>query len=110
MERRARTRRRTGAGDLHVCRGCGLGFVTATQLLDVLADGRRLVELTCANCRLCVVGAHGHAALEALEDELERGYAQVCAACERLGRENEREEVETFVAALHAGAILPEDF
>jgi len=110
MERRAQARPRGAAGDLHICRGCGLGFVVPTQILDILDDGRRLVELTCANCRLCVVGAHDHAALEALEDELEHGYAQVCAACERLARENEREQAEAFVAALHAGAILPEDF
>ncbi|HEV2768996.1 MAG TPA: hypothetical protein VGV40_02270 [Solirubrobacteraceae bacterium] len=110
MERRAPTRPR-GAGDnLHVCRSCGLGFVMPTQILDILDDGRRLVELTCANCRLRVMGAHDHAALEALEDELEHGYAQICAACERLARENERAAVETFAAALHAGAILPEDF
>lgn len=59
-----------------------------TEVLDTLADGRRLVELSCPDCRLCVVAEQDDEALAALE----------------------RERIEAFVAALHAGAILPEDF
>ena len=74
--------------DLHTCTGCGRPLVRLTEVLDTLADGRRLVELSCPDCRLCVVAEQDDEALAALEDE----------------------RVEAFVAALHADAILPEDF
>ncbi|HEV2819442.1 MAG TPA: hypothetical protein VGW11_02945 [Solirubrobacteraceae bacterium] len=74
--------------DLHTCTGCGRPLVRLTEVLDTLADGRRLVELSCPECRLCVVAEQDDEALAALENE----------------------RVDAFVAALHADAILPEDF
>lgn len=74
--------------DLHTCTGCARPLVRLTGVLDTLTDGRRLVELSCPDCRLCVVAEQDDEALAALEHD----------------------RVEAFVAALYADAILPEDF
>lgn len=81
-------RRPHPVADLHTCTGCGRPLVRLSEVLDTLADGRRLVELSCPECRLCVVAEQHDEALAALEHE----------------------RITAFVAALHADAILPEDF
>ena len=85
---RPRRHHHPAVADLHTCTGCGRPLVRLTEVLDTLADGRRLVELSCPECRLCVVAEQDDDALAALEHE----------------------RVEAFVVALHADAILPEDF
>jgi hypothetical protein len=49
-------------------------------------------------------------AVEAFEEELDRGVDAVTREYKHLMRANMADEIERFVRALTADAILPEDF
>jgi len=95
---------------LDICTGCTRPFVVPDAMLDVLDDGRWLVELRCTNCGLVVVGAHDEAALEELDRRLDAITADLRASLGVLDLVDELERIDRFAAALAAGAILPEDF
>ena len=45
-----------------------------------------------------------------LEDQLDEGLADMLRDLQRLTQANMADQIERFVAALHADLILPEDF
>lgn len=95
---------------LHVCDGCRRPFVVPISVLAVLADGRCVVELSCANCGRVSIGSHGDDALEALDRELDEATAALHDAAAVLGLVEDLERVDRFAAALRDDLILPEDF
>lgn len=66
--------------------------------------------LHCPNCDIRREGVFSQQAVEALDDELDRGADALTRDYKRLVRANMADEIERFVAALSADAILPEDF
>jgi hypothetical protein len=68
------------------------------------------VLLHCPNCDVYREGTFSQDTVEAFDEELERGADEITRDYKRLVRANMAEEIERFVGALNADAILPEDF
>lgn len=95
---------------LHICRGCAQPFVVPVSVLDILPDGRCIIELACANCGHVSLGRHGDDALEALDRELDAATAALHEAVAVIELVDDLERAERFAAALRDDLILPEDF
>jgi hypothetical protein len=68
------------------------------------------VLLRCPNCERAEERVLHNAFVEELEHELDRDTEELAAELRRLTRANMVDEVERFVEALDADAILPMDF
>ena len=97
-------------GGLHVCPACSGAFVVPGEEFDAVGEHLCRIDLYCVDCGWEKTGLYSDAELEALDRELDRGYADMLWALEVLWIGNEEEAIERFAAALSAGAILPEDF
>jgi hypothetical protein len=73
-------------------------------------DGRWELELRCPSCEWRNRGVHDQDAVEAFDDVLNAATDHLIDALEELSRENMREDIERFVAALEGDHILPMDF
>jgi hypothetical protein len=98
------------AAGLHVCPSCTGAFVVPGEVYEVIGEDRCRLDLRCADCGWEDTAVHSDAELEALDRELDRGYADLLWALEVLWIGNEEESIARFAAALAADAILPEDF
>jgi hypothetical protein len=68
------------------------------------------VRLRCPNCQVYREEVFSRQTAEAFEEELDRGADALIQDYKRLMRANMADEIERFVRALNADAILPEDF
>jgi hypothetical protein len=68
------------------------------------------VLLHCPNCDVYREGVFSQETVEAFDEELDRGSDALARDYKRLVRANMAEEVDRFVGALQADAILPDDF
>jgi hypothetical protein len=68
------------------------------------------VLLRCPECEVFLPGVYGQAELDAYDVELDRGTALLRVAYMQLAAENMAAEIDAFVHALEADALLPEDF
>ena len=68
------------------------------------------VLLHCPNCDVYREGVFTQDNVEEFDEELDRGGDALARDYKRLMRANMAEEIERFVGALEADAILPEDF
>jgi hypothetical protein len=94
---------------LHVCLECSSGLVHPVEWEE--AGGKHWsVLLHCPNCHIYRDGVFSQTAVEAFDEELERGADALARDYKRLMHSNMAEETERFAAALRADAILPEDF
>jgi hypothetical protein len=94
---------------MHVCPEC------SSRLVLPLAWGEAGrahwdVTLHCPNCDWIGGGVFGEELVERFDEELDRGTEALVRDLQRLMRANMEDEIERFVAALQADAILPEDF
>ena len=100
---------RTASGrPLHVCARCDSRLVHPLRWKQL--DGRWTVWRRCPDCEWRDAGSFDQGALDAFDDVLEQGAAALTRDLRVLARANMAEDVERFVRALAAGAILPEDF
>jgi hypothetical protein len=95
--------------DLHRCRSCRSELVYPTEWEEA-GETHWEVTLRCPNCEWSETGVFAQRAVEHFDEELDRGTDALVADLRRLVQANMEDEVERFVAALHAGAVLPEDF
>jgi hypothetical protein len=95
--------------DLHVCSECSSELVYPVEWDDSGPQDWNVL-LHCPNCDIRREGVFSQKAVEALDDELDRGADALTRDYKRLVRANMADEIERFVAALSADAILPEDF
>lgn len=95
---------------LHVCPECSRPFVVPGDDCDVIGERLLRLDLHCVDCGWEHNAIYSEAELEALDRELDRGYADMLWALEVLWIGNEEAAIDRFAAALSAGAILPEDF
>jgi hypothetical protein len=95
--------------DLHVCGGCESELVYPVEWEESGPDNWSVL-LHCPNCDLHREGVFCQETVEAFDEELDRGADVLAGDYKRLMRANMAEEIERFVGALNAGAILPEDF
>ena len=68
------------------------------------------VVLHCPNCDVHREGVFTQDNVELFDEELDRGADALARDYKRLMRANMADEIERFVGALEAGAILAEDF
>lgn len=95
--------------DLHVCPACAseLAYPTAWE---EAGEERWLLQLRCPNCEWEGEGVYDRESVEHLDEELDRGTHALLSDLKQLMHANMEEEVERFVMALRADAILPMDF
>lgn len=94
---------------LHECINCGSALVHPIQWEPAGAE-QWSVLLRCPECEVHRLGVFQQSALDALDEELDRGDAALRDAYANAVRENMGAEVEVFAQGLAIGAILPEDF
>ncbi len=96
-------------GQLHVCFHCAGELVYP---LDWSEEGPRhwRIVLRCPECESRREGVFDQAAVERLDDELDRGSSALLGDLRRMTHANMSEEIEFFARALDADLILPSDF
>ena len=95
--------------DLHVCGSCHSELVYPLEWEEAGATHWE-VTLRCPNCEWSGSGVFEQAVVEAFDEELDRGTEALVGDLRRLMAANMEEEIERFVQALDADALLPEDF
>jgi hypothetical protein len=95
--------------DLHVCIECSSELVYPVQWEESGPDNWSVL-LHCPNCDVYREGIFGQETVECFDEELDRGADALARDYKRLMRANMAEEIDRFVGALHADAILAEDF
>ncbi len=94
---------------LHVCPECASRLV-APVAWEQAGPREWAVTIQCPNCEWWDADVFDEETVERFDEELDRGTEALVRDLLRLVRANMEDDVERFVAALHAGAILPEDF
>ena len=94
---------------LHLCPECGCHLV---QPIDWREGPQGFWELTlhCPNCDWLDEGVFDQDQVDALEERLDTGLAEMLCDLRRLTQSNMAEEIERFTAALEGDLVLPEDF
>jgi hypothetical protein len=95
--------------DLHVCVECDSDLVYPVQWEEAGPENWSVL-LHCPNCDVFREGVFTQENVELFDEELDRGADTLARDYKRLMRANMADEIERFVGALAAGAILPEDF
>jgi hypothetical protein len=95
--------------DPHVCLECSSELVHPVQREESGPENWSVL-LHCPNCDIFREGVFSRQTVEAFDEELDRGADALIQGYKRLMRANMADEIERFVAALRADAILPEDF
>ncbi len=96
-------------GRLHVCERCPSELVYPVAWEEAPADSWRVV-LRCPDCEHVREGVFGQSTVDTFDEHLDAGTDALASDLRRLTRANMADELARFTAALHAGAILPEDF
>ncbi len=96
-------------GQLHICFHCSGQLVFP---LDWSEEGHRhwRIVLRCPECESRREGIFEQAAVERLEDELDRAAAALLGDLRRVTHANMSDEIEFFIRALDADLIVPSDF
>jgi hypothetical protein len=95
--------------DLHVCVCCGSALAYPTDWEEAGRESWS-VTIRCPECEEVREGVFAQHVVEAFDVRLDEGTEALTSDYRRLMRSNMAEEMELFVAALEAGAIVPEDF
>jgi len=95
--------------DLHVCVDCDSELVYPVQWEEAGPENWSVL-LHCPNCDVFREGVFTQDNVELFDEELDRGADTLARDYKRLMRVNMADEIDRFVGALNAGAILPEDF
>lgn len=94
---------------LHVCPACSSTLV-APVAWEQAGPAEWAVTLQCPNCEWWDADIFEEGVVERFDEELDRGTEVLVRDLMRLMRANMEDDVERFVNALRADAILPEDF
>ncbi len=95
--------------DLHVCLECESDLVYPIQWEESGVENWTVL-LHCPNCDVYREGIFCQETVEVFDEELDRGADMLARDYKRLMRANMADEIDRFVGALTADAILPEDF
>jgi hypothetical protein len=93
----------------HVCRECDSRLVYPTWWAED-GDDSWFVALRCPSCESSGVARFSDESIAELEQELDRGRAQLVSDLARLAHANMVDDVDRFTRALDADAIQPIDF
>jgi len=100
---------RSDRSDLHVCASCNSELVYPLDW-DEAGVTHWEVTLRCPNCEWTGTGTFEQSVVEAFDEELDRGTEALVGDLRRLMQANMEQEIDCFVRALDANAVLPEDF
>ncbi len=95
--------------ELHVCMDCFSELVYPVNWEESGPENWDVL-LHCPNCDVYREGVFAQETVETFDEELDRGGDALARDYKRLMRANMAEEIDRFVGALEAGAIVPEDF
>ena len=95
--------------ELHICPDCASELVYPTHWEEAGPENWR-VSLRCPNCEWNVTGIFTQDVVDDFDERLDEGTEQVVSDLRQLMHANMSDEIERFVAALEAEALLPEDF
>ena len=98
-----------GDRDMHVCPECDRELVYPVEWEET-SPTHWEVLLRCPDCEWGDLGVFDQATVDRFDEELDRGAEAVSRDLKRLTQANMEDEIERFVQALTADAILPEDF
>jgi hypothetical protein len=104
-ERRTATQER----GLEVCPACDSRLVYPLDW-EPADPNRWRVGLRCPDCEWHGGGVYNQRMVDAFDEALDLGTEALLEELTLLARANLEEELERFIAALHADRILPEDF
>jgi hypothetical protein len=94
---------------LHVCTSCGGELVHPLDWSEEHPGFWRIL-LRCPECQEVREGVFGQAAVERLDEELDRATAALLSDLRRMTHSNMAQEIDFFVRALQADVIVPSDF
>jgi len=94
---------------LHVCFYCGGELVHPVDWAEA-GTGQWRILLRCPECEATREGVFEQAAVESLDDELDRAAEALLSDLQRVTHANMAEEIDLFARALDADLILPCDF
>ncbi|MFN2615765.1 MAG: hypothetical protein ABR581_01435 [Thermoleophilaceae bacterium] len=95
--------------DLQVCLDCDSELVYPVDWEEAGPENWTVL-LHCPNCDMQREGIFHQDTVERFDEALDGGAEQLASDYRRLVRANMADEVDRFVSALEADAILPEDF
>jgi hypothetical protein len=94
---------------LQMCPECSSDLVQPVQWGET-TGGFWELTLRCPNCDWTTEGVFDQDQVDAFEERLDAGLAEMLADLRRLTQANMAEEIDRFAAALQCDLILPEDF
>lgn len=94
---------------LHVCDNCDSELVYPTRWDEAGPDAWHVV-LRCPDCEHVREGVFAQRTVDDFDEQLDVASDALTSDLRRLTRANMAADVDAFVAALAADAILPEDF
>ena len=95
--------------DLHICPECRAELVYPTSWEEAGPENWR-VALRCPNCEWAATGVFPQDVVDVFDERLDEGTEQLVTDLKQLMHANMSEEIDRFVDALEAEAVLPEDF
>jgi hypothetical protein len=95
--------------DLRLCPACEAPFVQPESWAP-LENGHWAVELECPACDWSGAGVYDAEAVERFDRAFDEDIDAMNALLLKLEQEQMAHDAERFAAALHAGAVMPEDF
>jgi hypothetical protein len=95
--------------DLHLCPCCDRDLVFPVEWEEV-SPTHWEVLLRCPNCEWSEVDTFDQPTVDRFDEQLDVGTEILLRDLKRLQQANMEEEIDRFVAAVNADAILPEDF
>jgi hypothetical protein len=94
---------------LHICPECDSDLVQPVAWSEAADENWELV-LSCPNCWWEAEGIYTQEQVEALEEHLDDGLADMLDDLQRLAQANMADQIDRFITALQGDHILPEDF
>ncbi len=95
--------------DLSICERCSSDLVEPVEWACAGPERWR-VALSCPDCDYWCEGVFSQECVDRFDERLDEGTAMLVADLKRFQHANMADDVERFIGALQAGAILPEDF
>jgi hypothetical protein len=95
--------------ELHVCKGCDSDLVYPIEWEEAGPESWT-VSRRCPNCEWTDTGVFKQETVDLFDEVLDVGTEALTKDLRRLMRANMADEIDLFVKALDADAILPEDF
>jgi hypothetical protein len=95
--------------DLSLCTACASELVEPTAW-ESAGPERWRVALRCPNCEHRSEGVFSQECVDRFDESLDDGTAAMVGDLKKLEHANMTDDADRFIGALHAGAILPEDF